>query len=148
MDEKIITTELLEYYDTYIKEYINEKFNAISYNLKVYVDEHLAGKASNKAIDELKQTIDNLTIGTLSETDPTVPAWAKQSTKPSYTVDEIEGMDELKQQIENITVTENDPTVASWAKEETKPTYTADEIDGINTVIESYVEETILGGEW
>ncbi len=69
----------------------------------------LAEEADNEDIDELKQTIDNLTIGTLTETDPTVPA---------------------------------------WAKEETKPTYTADEIDGINTVVESYVEETILGGEW
>lgn len=81
-----------------------------------------------------------------TETDPTVPSWAKQATKPSYTADEVgadaEGTADaaisahLKESnphkitaagIGALTA-ETDPTVPSWAKQASKPTYTAAEV--------------------
>ena len=32
-------------------------------------------------------------IGNINETDPTVPEWAKQDTKPEYTADEVGAVD-------------------------------------------------------
>ena len=47
-----------------------------------------------------------------------VYAWAKQSTKPKYTLDEIQGADSLLK----------DADIQEWAKADVKPTYTYDEI--------------------
>lgn len=53
----------------------------------------LDNKADNEDIptkvSELENDVGYLTLFT--ETDPTVPNWAKQSTKPTYTYDEIQG---------------------------------------------------------
>ena len=89
-----------------------------------------------------------------NETDPTVPAWAKSSSKPSYTASEVHALPDTTviptttSQLTNnsgfITGTdvpsnETDPTVPSWAKASSKPTYTASEVGALpdTTVIPS-----------
>lgn len=77
-----------------------------------------------------------------TETDPTVPAWAKQSNKPTYTANEVGALpdtttipsktSELTNDSGFITgYTETDPTVPSWAKATSKPTYTAEEVGAV-----------------
>lgn len=117
-------------------------------------------KIENGTITLGSNTITPLT--SFTETDPTVPSWAKASTKPSYGLTEISGTDDLRA-IEALTgtsgflkktaantwtldtntyltsYTETDPTVPSWAKASTKPTYTAAEVGALpdSTVIPS-----------
>lgn len=86
--------------------------------------------------------------GITVETDPTVPAWAKQSTKPTYTASEVGALPAstvIPTKTSDLTndsgyissYTETDPTVPSWAKAATKPTYTASEVGALpsNTFI-------------
>ena len=69
----------------------------------------------------------------ITETDPTVPAWAKASTKPTYTASEVGAMS-TSHAANNITstdisnwnakldsYTETDPTVPAWAKASSAP---------------------------
>lgn len=107
------------------------------------------------AINELVDMVSSMSGGTgggiTEETDPTVPEWAKQPTKPTYTAEDVgaaekdhnhdekyqpkgnyaaEGHDHdgKYQPVGNYLTNESDPTVPSWAKQPTKPTYTADEV--------------------
>ncbi len=57
------------------------------------------------------------------EADPTVPAWAKQPTKPAYTAAEVGALPD--------SYTETDPTVPAWAKQPAKPAYTAAEVGAL-----------------
>lgn len=80
-----------------------------------------------------------------TETDPTVPAWAKASSKPTYTASEVGALpsttviptvptnvSEFNNDAGYLTsFTETDPTVPSWAKASTKPTYTASEVGAL-----------------
>lgn len=117
-------------------------------------------RIQNGTITLGSNTITPLT--SFTETDPTVPSWAKQSSKPSYGLTEISGTDDLRA-IEGLTgtsgllkktaantwtldtntyltsYTETDPTVPSWAKQSSKPTYTATEVGALpdSTVIPS-----------
>ena len=59
-----------------------------------------------------------------AETDPTVPDWAKESTKPAYDYSEIVNTPDLSGYL----TAETDPTVPDWAKEATKPAYDYSEI--------------------
>lgn len=81
-------------------------------------------------------------LQSFTETDPTVPSWAKQPTKPSYTASEVGALpssttiptktSDLTNDSGFITgYTETDPTVPSWAKQSTKPTYTASEVGAL-----------------
>ena len=83
-----------------------------------------------------------------SESDPTVPSWAKQPTKPSYTASEVGALPsstQIPSKTSDLTndsgflTSETDPTVPSWAKAQTKPTYTATEVGALpaNTQIPS-----------
>ena len=47
------------------------------------------GLSTNDFTNEYKDKLDGLENITFEETDPTVPAWAKEETKPSYTADEV-----------------------------------------------------------
>lgn len=89
-----------------------------------------------------------------TETDPTVPAWAKEPTKPSYTASEVGALpdttviptkvSELKNDSGYLTeYTETDPTVPEWAKAENKPSYTAKEVGALpsDTFIPSKVSQ-------
>ena len=77
-----------------------------------------------------------------SETDPTVPSWAKQPSKPSYTASEVGALPDTTQipsKVSQLTndsgyitgYTETDPTVPAWAKASNKPTYTASEVGAL-----------------
>lgn len=74
-----------------------------------------------------------------TETDPTVPSWAKAASKPTYTAAEVGALPDdtpIPSKTSDLTndsgfitsYTETDPTVPAWAKESTKPTYTASEV--------------------
>lgn len=74
------------------------------------------------------------------ETDPTVPAWAKQPEKPTYTAEEVGALPDdtviptaTSQLINNsgFITSESDPTVPAWAKAASKPTYTAAEVGAL-----------------
>ena len=47
------------------------------------------GLSTNDFTDEYKTKLDSLENIEFEETDPTVPAWAKEENKPSYTADEV-----------------------------------------------------------
>lgn len=85
-----------------------------------------------------------------TETDPTVPAWAKASTKPTYTATEVGALPDttpIPSKTSDLTndsgfitgYTETDPTVPAWAKAASKPSYTASEVGALpsSTVIPS-----------
>lgn len=87
-----------------------------------------------------------------TETDPTVPAWAKAANKPSYTAAEVGALPEdtaIPTKVSDLTndagyitdYTETDPTVPAWAKTVDKPSYTAAEVGALpeDTVIPSPV---------
>ena len=74
-----------------------------------------------------------------TETDPTVPAWAKNATKPSYTASEVGALPsttKIPSKTSDLTndsgfitgYTETDPTVPSWAKASSKPSYSKSEV--------------------
>ncbi len=74
-----------------------------------------------------------------TETDPTVPAWAKEANKPAYDYTEIANTPAIPTVPTNVSAftndagyltgyTETDPTVPAWAKETNKPTYDYSEI--------------------
>lgn len=104
------------------------------------------GKTGDVVLDIPEKTSDLVNdsgfIADYTETDPTVPAWAKAPTKPTYTASEVGALpnntsiptktSDLTNDSGFITsYTETDPTVPSWAKASTKPTYTADEVGAI-----------------
>lgn len=77
-----------------------------------------------------------------TETDPTVPSWAKQATKPTYTAAEVGALPDttvIPTKTSDLTndsgfvtsYTETDPTVPAWAKAASKPTYTASEVGAL-----------------
>lgn len=96
-----------------------------------------------------------------TETDPTVPDWAKQPTKPTYTASEVGALPDttvIPTKVSELTndggyltsipseyiteteleakgyltsYTETDPTVPEWAKQPAKPTYTASEVGAL-----------------
>ena len=74
-----------------------------------------------------------------TETDPTVPAWAKEANKPAYDYTEIANTPAIPTVPTNVSAftndagyltdyTETDPTISAWAKEANKPTYDYTEI--------------------
>ena len=87
-------------------------------------------------------------ISSYTETDPTIYAWAKAATKPTYVWTDIGSRPTLLSQFTNdlgnyggfvtgtpwtsmgylTSYTETDPTISAWAKAATKPTYTASEV--------------------
>ena len=78
-----------------------------------------------------------------TETDPTVPSWAKASSKPTYTASEVGALPDdtviptvptdvsAFNNDAGYLTSESDPTVPAWAKEENKPSYTASEVGAL-----------------
>lgn len=75
-----------------------------------------------------------------TETDPTVPSWAKASSKPTYTAQEVGALPSstaIPSKTSDLTndsgflTAETDPTVPAWAKAQSKPSYTASEVGAI-----------------
>ena len=97
-------------------------------------------------------------LTSFTETDPTVPSWAKQPTKPSYSFSELtshpttlSGYGITDAYISGGTIylgsnsitpltsfTETDPTVPSWAKQPTKPSYSFSELTSHPTTLSGY----------
>ncbi len=84
-----------------------------------------------------------------TETDPTVPSWAKQSSKPTYTASEVGALPDstvIPTKTSDLTndsgyltsYTETDPTVPSWAKQSSKPSYTFSELTTHPTSVSGY----------
>ena len=87
-------------------------------------------------------TNDSGYLTSYTETDPTVPAWAKAESKPTYTAAEVGALPDstiIPTVPTNVSAftndagyltsyTETDPTVPAWAKASAKPTYTASEV--------------------
>jgi hypothetical protein len=78
-----------------------------------------------------------------TETDPTVSAWAKAATKPTYNYSEIKNTPTIPTVPTNVSAftndkgyltTETDPTISAWAKAATKPTYNYSEIKNTPTI--------------
>ena len=76
-------------------------------------------------------------VGNYTETDPTVPAWAKEAEKPNYDYTEIKNTPEIPTVPTKVSAFENDanylksetdPTVPAWAKASSKPNYDYTEI--------------------
>lgn len=69
-----------------------------------YLDERLSNLEKGGASEEqIAQAVrDYLLENPITETDPTIPAWAKQPTKPTYTADEVGALsqDELQSGID------------------------------------------------
>lgn len=89
-------------------------------------------------------TNDSGFLTSYTETDPTVPSWAKASSKPAYTASEVGALPDstvIPQKVSDLQndagyitgYTETDPTVPSWAKASSKPTYTASEVGAVGT---------------
>lgn len=78
-------------------------------------------------------------LQSFTESDPTVPSWAKADNKPTYAYSEITGtptIPTVPTTVSSFTndagyltsYTETDPTIYSWAKASTKPSYTLNEV--------------------
>lgn len=80
------------------------------------------------------------------ETDPTVPLWAKQPDKPSYTAKEVGALPDTTKYVAE----ETDPTVPQWAKQPDKPNYTAKEVGALpdTTIIPEIPEYTVIDANY
>ena len=85
-----------------------------------------------------------------SESDPTVPTWAKAETKPTYDYSEIQNTPNIPtvptavsafENDANYLQSETDPTVPAWAKANAKPTYSYDEITGKPTNVSAFTND-------
>jgi len=84
-------------------------------------------------------------LQSFTETDPTVPAWAKTSVKPSYTFAELTAHPTTiaGYGITDIPTTLPASDVYAWAKAATKPSYAYSEITGLPTLFSgSYTDLT------
>ena len=90
-------------------------------------------------VNRISQQIHD-SISGITETDPTVPAWAKETEKPTYDYSEIQNTPDIPTVPTDISAfnndsgylteyTETDPTVPAWAKTTDKPTYDYSEIE-------------------
>lgn len=91
------------------------------------------GLSTNDFTDEYKDTLDNLSNMTFNEVDPTVPAWAKNATKPSYTASEVGALSDTTVLADLVTDT-NHRTVTDAEKESwnAKSNFSGDYRDLIN----------------
>lgn len=65
-------------------------------------------KQARADIDDLKQQIENGIGIVIEETDPTVPAWAKEPNKPTYTADEVGALSDTTVIPSKVSELEND----------------------------------------
>jgi hypothetical protein len=92
--------------------------------------------ASDKTYYYTKLQSDARYLQSFTETDPTVPAWAKASVKPTYTFAELLSKPTTiaGYGITDIPTTLPASDVYAWAKAATKPSYTYSEITGLPTI--------------
>ena len=101
-----------------------------------------AAKSGSVPTKTSQLTNDSGFLTSFTESDPTVPAWAKASSKPTYTASEVGALPasttipSKTSQLTNdsgflTSFTESDPTVPAWAKASSKPSYTASEVGAV-----------------
>ena len=112
--------------ETYISNIVNPVDDTDAANKK-YVDDSIGALSIPTKVSDL--TNDSGFLTSYTETDPTVPSWAKQSSKPSYGLTEISGTDDLRA-IEALTGT------SGLLKKTAANTWTLD----TNTYLTSYTE--------
>ena len=98
-----------------------------------------------KALYYTKVQADARYLQSFTETDPTVPAWAKTSVKPTYTFAELLSKPTTiaGYGITDIPTTLPASDVYAWAKAATKPSYAYSEITGLPTLFSgSYLDLT------
>lgn len=137
--------------EVYVKEKVDEvvgdvseKFNTLE-KIEDEVDKKVdkvdgKGLSTNDFTNEYKNKVDSA-LQSYTEIDPTVPEWAKNATKPTYTYSEITGAPTIPTKTSELNndsgfltgYTETDPTVPAWAKAASKPKYTASEVDAVPT---------------
>lgn len=137
--------------EVYVKEKVDEvvgdvseKFNTLE-KIEDEVDKKVdkvdgKGLSTNDFTNEYKNKVDSA-LQSYTEIDPTVPEWAKNATKPTYTYSEITGAPTIPTKTSELNndsgfltgYTEIDPTVPAWAKAASKPKYTASEVDAVPT---------------
>ena len=102
----------------------------------------VTGKAVDVSVPVKTSELTNDSGFLTQETDPTVPAWAKAATKPSYTAQEVGALPDttvIPSRTSDLTndsgflTQETDPTVPAWAKAARKPSYTAAEVGAAAT---------------
>lgn len=145
------------------KHYLTEHQSLDGYATEQYVDDAIEGIESGVISVNGQTGVVTLSIPSktsdltndrgyitgYTETDPTVPSWAKASSKPTYTASEVGALpsstvipsktSDLVNDSGFITgYTETDPTVPSWAKQSTKPSYTFSEIGAKPTSLSGY----------
>ncbi len=101
--------------------------------------------ASDKTYYYTKLQSDARYLQSFTETDPTVPAWAKASVKPTYTFAELLSKPTTiaGYGITDIPTTLPASDVYAWAKAATKPSYAYSEITGLPTLFSgSYTDLT------
>ena len=106
--------------------------NGTSYDIKDDISGYITGITSSDVTNALGYTPYNSTnpngyISSYTETDPTVPSWAKQSSKPSYTASEVGAV----------------ATSAVGAASGVAPLNASSKID--STYLPSYVDDVIEG---
>lgn len=112
--------------------------------IKSYIDK-IAGNFNEK-VNEINEKIptknsqlENDTGYLTSETDPTVPDWAKQETKPSYTADEVGAA--TKKYVDDSFNTNNSAIESIQTSLENY--YLKSEADTLHTEIEDYVDNQV-----
>lgn len=130
------------------------------------------GLSTNDFTNEYKEKLDGLENITFEESDPTVPAWAKEATKPSYTAAEVGALPDTTSLFSG---DYNDLTNAPDITEDGSGDLVIADANGniifrsngsgfetvnlivqnitingvtIQEMIKNYVDEAILGGEW
>jgi len=84
-------------------------------------------------------------LQSFTETDPTVPSWAKQSTKPSYTYSEV-GAAAAGHNHDTVYLKNGD--IADWAKASSKPSYTYSEVGAAaSSHTHSQYQQTLTAGD-
>jgi hypothetical protein len=130
------------------------------------------GLSTNDFTNEYKEKLDGLENITFEESDPTVPAWAKEATKPVYTADEVGALSKDTplfsgdyNDLENAPdISEDDSGDLVIADKDGNIIFRSNG-DGFETVnltvqnitingktiqemIQAYIDEAILGGAW
>lgn len=87
--------------------------------IKAYVDGGLASKADSADIPTTTSELTNDSgfITGYTETDPTVPAWAKASTKPTYTASEVGALPDSTAIPSALSDLTNDMSVSDFAND-------------------------------
>jgi hypothetical protein len=121
--------------------------DSINANMEI-IDEAISNIQVPTKTSELENDSNYLTSYT--ETDPTVPSWAKEPNKPSYTANEVGAVatTELNSAIDNALAQAKASGEFDGADGKTPVRGTDYWTESDKAEIKSYVDDAILNGEW